>query len=268
MREEEPDMQIGVSASFRKENDVKDHVDFIEENVQGLLVGEKDETAFKEATAGLDESSLPVLAANCFLPGAIRSVGPEIDMDRLRRYVKNVMTRAEQVGIRTIVFGSGGSRKLPDGYDRDKALDDFVEVTKEVAPLAAQHAVTVVIEPLNRGECNFINSLAEGAEVVRRVNHPSVMLLADVYHMLRDGEAAEEIRTYGELLRHVHIAEKEKRSAPGVEGDDFREYFRALKDVRYSGPISMECRWNDFAAEVALGAKTIREQLADAGWQV
>lgn len=260
-------MQIGISTSYGNESDVRDHVDFIEENVQGLLVGEKDDAAFAEATAGLDQCSLPVLAANCFLPGSIRSVGPEIDMERLRRYVKNVMRRAEQVGIRTIVFGSGGSRKIPDGYDRGKALEDFVGVTKEVAPLAAQHAVTVVIEPLNTGECNFINSLAEGAEVVRQVNHPSVMLLADIYHMLRDGEPAEEIRTHGELLRHVHIAEKEKRSAPGVEGDDFREYFRALKDVRYTGPISMECRWNDFAAEVALGAKTIRRQLADAGWQ-
>ncbi len=261
-------MQIGISTSFSNESDVHDHVDFIEENVQGLLVGEKDDAAFKKATAELAACSLPVLAANCFLPGAIRSVGPEIDMERLRHYVTRVMSRAEEVGIRTIVFGSGGSRKIPEGYDRAKALDDFVEVTKEVAPLAAQHAVTVVIEPLNRGECNFINSLAEGAEVVRRVNHPSVMLLADIYHMLRDDEPAEEIRTYGELLRHVHIAEKEKRSAPGVEGDDFREYFGALKDVRYSGPISMECRWNDFAAEVALGAKTIRRQLADAGFQV
>jgi hypothetical protein len=45
---------------------------------------------------------------------------------------------------------------------------------------------------------------------------------------------------FGHLLRHAHIAEKEKRTAPGVQGDDFRPYLRALQEINYTGALAIE----------------------------
>jgi hypothetical protein len=45
-----------------------------------------------------------------------------------------------------------------------------------------------------------INSLEEGAEAVELCNDPSVWLLSDYYHMLKEGEPATEIVTYGHLI--------------------------------------------------------------------
>jgi sugar phosphate isomerase/epimerase len=47
----------------------------------------------------------------------------------------------------------------------------------------------------------------------------------------------------GHLIAHTHIAEKEKRSAPGVMGDDFSPFFKAYKEIGYQGRISIEGRW-------------------------
>lgn len=46
----------------------------------------------------------------------------------------------------------------------------------------------IVVEPMRRQECNFINTVVEGTAIVGKVNHPNVHLLFDVYHMLQNGE--------------------------------------------------------------------------------
>ena len=50
-----------------------------------------------------------------------------------------------------------------------------------------------------------------------------------------------------------------ERTAPGRKGDDFRPYLRALRDIGYDGMISIECRWEDFAAELPRAIRTLRE---------
>ncbi len=81
--------------------------------------------------------------------------------------------------------------------------------------------------------------------------------------MLKEDEKPEEIIKYRQYITHCHIAEKQKRTAPGVMGDDFKPYFRALKQIKYEGGLSLECNWTDFDKEVALGLATVRKQLAE-----
>ncbi len=259
-------MQIGICTAFSNASGLKPSVDYIEENVQRLLVGQADDEEFAAASAGAADCGLPILAANCFLPGSLRSTGPDVDLKALKRYVSNVMARAATVGIRRIVFGSGGSRKLEEGMTAAGAMKDFIAVNKAIAPIAAAHGVTLVIEPLNSQDCNFITCLRDGAEVVTEVDHPNVRLLADLYHMARDDEDPEEIARFGNLIAHVHVAEKEHRTAPGVEGDDLRPYLTALKEAGYSGGLSLECRWgDDMTAEAPPAVASLRQQAAAVG---
>jgi sugar phosphate isomerase/epimerase len=82
--------------------------------------------------------------------------------------------------------------------------------------------------------------------------------------MLRDGEGPEPIRRNGDLLAHVHVAEREKRTAPGVAGDDLRPYLRALADTGYQGRISIESGWADLAAQLEPALASLRAQSAEA----
>lgn len=232
--------------------------DFLEENVQGYLKPEQPDFAPAATT-------LPVLAANCFLPGALKCVGPVIDTPRLLRYADCAFERAGQAGIAIIVFGSGGARQIPDGFSKAEAEEQFLALLIGLAPLAARRGLTLVIEPLNRAECNFINSVPEADAFAAACNQSSVAVLADFYHMLRDDQRPEDIVRHGTRLRHVHLAEKAARTAPGVKGDDFRPFLRALQKIGYRGAVSIEAHWEDLARQAPAAVAEVRRQMAEAG---
>lgn len=162
--------------------------DFLELNVQVFLQPLAPAEIFEPARADLARTGLPARAANCFLPAGLPCVGPRVDLGAIEHYAQTAFRRARACGLGIIVFGSGYARAVPDGFPRARAAEQFIECLRRLAPLAAAEQVRIAIEPLNYQECNFINSLAEGAEYVRRAEHPAVRLLADTYHMGRDGD--------------------------------------------------------------------------------
>ena len=234
----------------------------IEGSVGRCLMPEKPDQDFKTKLAEARNAPLPVIACNSFVPGRLKSVGPDADHAGVLSWATIVFERAQRVGVGTIVFGSGGSRRVPNGFSPDRAADQFGELLKRMAPLAQRHNIVVAVEPLRPQEVNFINHLSEGAAIVRRVDHPAIRLTADLYHMGHAGDRPGAIRDAGPLIAHTHIAENKGRSTPGVHGEDFRPLFTALKASGYVGPMSIEGKWKP--AELARGFAVVREQWAGA----
>jgi sugar phosphate isomerase/epimerase len=234
---------------------------YVEESVGRFLMPTKSEEEFNEMLRQAQDAAIPVKACNSFIPGSLKSVGPEAVHPEILEYMETAFRRAQKAGVEYIVFGSGGSRGIPEGFSRDEARRQFIGLCSQMAPIAAKYDVVVVLEPLNTKECNFINSVLEGGEIVEEVNHPNFRLLADIYHMLMDGEGPESIEKYGHLIQHTHIAEKEGRAAPGTHNEDFSAYFKALKDVGYEGKMSIECRWEDLATQAPTAIAAMKNQL-------
>jgi sugar phosphate isomerase/epimerase len=133
---------------------------------------------------------------------------------------------------------------------------------KRWGPLAGPSGVTIAAEALQKSECNIINTLLEGAELVRRAAHPAVRLLADTYHMDTDGEDPDYIRQVGDLLVHVHCADPAGRVPLGFGPADHRPYFRALKDVGYRGGVTIEAlTWDDFPSQLPIAVAALRKQI-------
>ncbi|WP_128546317.1 sugar phosphate isomerase/epimerase family protein [Larkinella soli] len=257
-------LPLGVCTSYDKAALLKRlGFSFIEENVGRFLIPDSGNDQYEKNRQALQEQKLAVRSYVSFFPGKLKSVGPDLHHEAILERADLALGRAKACGSTNIVFGSGGSRAIPDGFDRDKAKAQHIELCKKMAPLAEKHGITLAVEPLNRGETNFINSLAEGAEIVRAVNNPWFRLQCDIYHMMKEDEKPEEIVRYGPHIVHCHIAEKQSRTPPGVRGDDFRPYFRALKQINYQGGLSMECVWSDFDNEAARGIETLKRQLSE-----
>jgi sugar phosphate isomerase/epimerase len=235
---------------------------FVEENVRNFLAPAEDETVFQAKLALLKESKLPVEACNSFLPGNLKCVGTAPLHDDILKFAETAFKRAETAGVKTIVFGSGGARAIPEGFSKDEAKNQFITLCKGIAPLAKKYNVVISLEPLNTKECNFINSVAEGGEIVEAVNHNNFRLLADFYHMLRENETPANITKYGHLLYHTHIAENVGRTAPGVNKEDFTPYFKALKDSGYKGRMAIECSWKSLGEQAAPALQEMRRQLS------
>jgi sugar phosphate isomerase/epimerase len=236
---------------------------FVEENVRGFLVPAESDQVFESKLVLLKQSKLPVEACNSFLPGNLKCVGPAPSHEEILIFGETTFRRAQLAGVKTIVFGSGGARGIPEGFSRDEAKLQFISLCKLLATYAKKYDVVISLEPLNSKECNFINSVAEGGEIVKAVNHENFRLLADIYHMLMENERATDIIKYGDLLSHTHIAERTGRTAPGVNNEDFKPYFKALKEVKYNGRMSIECTWNNLEEQASSSIKTIRNQIAE-----
>jgi sugar phosphate isomerase/epimerase len=223
---------------------------YIEEGVRSFLIPDKAEEEFEKKMEMLKASKLPVRACNSFLPGSLKSTGPEAAHEKILQFSETAFRRAKRAGVETIVFGSSGSRNIPEGFSREKAKNQFIQLCISMGPIAKKYDVIVVLEPLNDKESNFINTVLEGAEIVESVNHPNIRLLADIYHMKMVGEGPESIHKAAHLLSHTHVAEKEGRTPPGVHNEDLSPYFDALRDIGYKGRMSVEARWDDFENEV------------------
>ncbi len=256
-------IETGVCTSFANNKLLTEAgFTYIEESVQSFLEPLNEEEAFIKRLGQIKSEGIIIPACNSFLPGKLKSVGTGAVHDEILRYAETAFRRAEMAGVRIIVFGSSGSRSIPEGFSREKAREQFLDLCGMMGPLARRYKVTVVLEPLNSGECNFLNSVAEGGGIVEEINHPNIRLLADIFHMLREKEGPESILRYGKYIKHIHIAENAGRSAPGVNGEDFKPYLGALNTINYRGMMSIECSWKDITREAGPALSYLRQQIA------
>lgn len=218
------------------------------------------EAEFEEWRMAVKEAALPASRANLLFPGDLKVVGPSRDLPRLQDYADACLARAARVGVRIVTWGSGESRRAPEGTSAGRAVEQFTECAREIAAIAGRHGLTIAVEPLNRSETNVLNRLADVCAVVDAINAPNFGATADLYHMRREKEGAEVLVAAGARVRHCHIAEDVDRLGPGNAGDDFSPYFGALKAVGYSGAISFECLWRDFGRELPVAVAEISRQ--------
>ena len=216
---------------------------FIEGGVAGMLKPEMPDAEYEAELAKLKGSALPIRSCNGFIPSKFRLTGPELMHDAALDYAVKACQRADAAGIPFIVLGSGGARRVPEGFDLAKGKAQFIEFCQKLGDRIKDLKVTIVLEPLNKGETNILNSVTEGIEYVDAIGRPRIQLLADFYHMMKENEGPEAIVKAGARIRHCHIAELEGRKAPGTQGEDLSAFFKALKDIGYNGGVSCECGW-------------------------
>jgi sugar phosphate isomerase/epimerase len=228
--------------------------DFVEENVQTWLQGDKPDAEWtgpqRMQTAGVAIGTIP--AANCLVPGSLKITGPNADLTKLQAYMTTVTQRAAQVGLKMLVFGSSGARNVPEGFERAQAQAQILTFLRMSAPLAAAQGLTLLIEHLHHPESNIITTLPEAIEYVRAVNHPAVQALADSWHFWLMDSPLEDLRTALPYIKHVHLADKVGRVAPGQSGSsDYRPFFHVLKTGGYTGRISVEAKFTPDLASTA-----------------
>ena len=235
--------------------------DFIETGAAAAFIPEKSNEEWKKQKDVILNCGLPLRSCNGFLPGKFRLTGPKADFEPALKYAETVLRRADEVGTKTIVFGSSGARNVPGDICGEKeqrplpekGVEQYTEFCKILCKRVEDlQTVQMVIEPLRPNESNIINYVWQGMQIVREVNHPRLQELADIFHMICGKESACSIIDAGCHLKHCHIACKETRQFPGTRPDDaeiFKPYFDALKKIGYCGGVSCECGWPKEVAE-------------------
>ena len=247
--------------------------DFFEWNVASAFIPEeKDPEKWAKKKEEILTAALPIRSCNGFLPGKFRLTGPNADFAPALDYAEVACRRADEVGLKVIVFGSGGARNVPGDFtdkdrknwpDTQKGAEQFTDFCRQLAARIADCKVSVVLEPLCPKESNIVNFVWQGLQICEDVGSPRIQQLADLYHMMMGREDPESIVKAGPRLLHCHIAAKNTRQYPGANDTDaFKPYFAALKKIGYTGGVSCECGWGkkeDFEKNLVTALATMKE---------
>lgn len=225
---------------------------YFEWTVTSFLQPRNQGSAFNDTLTEVKGASIPCPVVNVFIPGDLKITGPDVNELVLEEYLQTALERAEKSGVEIIVFGSGGARRIPENFDRSAAEKQIIKFARQLTGMAAKRNVKIALEPLNRGECNILNSVSECADLVRKIGHPNFRLLVDAYHWALENESSKAIVDAGDLIIHAHIATPANRLVPGAEPYDFSVFFEALRSAGYKGRLSIEARLDQSRIEVEL----------------
>jgi sugar phosphate isomerase/epimerase len=159
---------------------------------------------------------------------------------RTADYLVELARCCRDLGGELMVHGSPAQRRIPAGHTRAQAVDFAVDTFRRARAGIADCGVRLCLEPLSPPEADFINTCAEGMEILRRVDHPNFVLHLDVKAMHTDEAPIPElIERHGAKAGHFHANDVNRRG-PGFGATDFVPIFRALRHSGYPGWVSVE----------------------------
>jgi hypothetical protein len=126
--------------------------DYIELSLSDLAA--LPESAFGDLARRIDRSGIRCEACNNFFPRRIRLTGEQARLKTALEYAHQALDRAARLGAQIIVFGSSGAKNVPEGFSKETAWRQIVELLRQLGPEAAERGLTIVIEPINRRESN------------------------------------------------------------------------------------------------------------------
>jgi D-psicose/D-tagatose/L-ribulose 3-epimerase len=156
-------------------------------------------------------------------------------------FLKKCVDRTADLGARLICGPLYAGLGVMTGNRRTKK--EWMWAVKGLRAAAARgqkRGVCLCIEPLNRFETYFLNTLADAARLVNDVGAPNVKIHFDTFHSnIEEQHPAKALRAVAKYLGHVHISEND-RGIPGTGHNDWKGILKVLKDIGYDGWLTIE----------------------------
>lgn len=168
-----------------------------------------------------------------------RIVGDNADHAYALKIFTQMVDLSAMLGVRTVVLGSGQARNVPNDFNRDKAYDQLKDFINKAKNECIDRNQMLTIEPLHKGETNFINSCVEAQHVINDI--PEVLITADCYHIF-----TEQLSVSSELnnskVGHAHTSYLPRGS--GIFGEEYqREFINRLQELGCND-VSIEERFD------------------------
>lgn len=208
----------------------------------------------REALAEMRDHGLSLVSMQSLLFGVEGAGLFDGEMPRvaLVKGMERAIDLAGRFGIPNLVFGSPAQRCVPVDMKMGRAIDEAAEVFRTLGDRAVEAGTMVTVEanPAAYGT-NFLNTLEQAADFVRRVDHAGITVILDLgaMHMNDAFDAVPgHIENLAPMLGHVHVSEPELAPAP-ANAQSLVPVLEALKQHGYSKAVSIEMRRDDSGLE-------------------
>lgn len=189
------------------------------------------------------------------------------------KYLMALIDQAAVLGAPVVagpVYSAVGRRDAVEPAEYRKQWKTVVKNLKPICKHALKRGVTIAVEPLNRFETDFINTVDQALELVADVGSPALKIHLDTFHMNIEQKCqADAIKKAGKLLAHFHACGSD-RGTPGNDHIAWDGIAKALKQVKYDGGVVIESFTKDVKIIAAAAAiwrqiEPSREEIATKG---
>ncbi len=169
--------------------------------------------------------------------------------ERRERVTDNfrAIEEASALGAPVLVIVAGPA----NGQTLDDARQTFLDGIAEMLPAAEKAGVTLGIEPLHpmyAAERSVVVTLKQANDLAERLNHKSVGVVVDVFHLWWDPEVWHEIERAKGRIAGFHVSDWPVplpgilmgRAMMGTGVIELRRLREAVEAAGYSGPIEVE----------------------------
>jgi D-psicose/D-tagatose/L-ribulose 3-epimerase len=188
-------------------------------------------------------------------------------------YCKAIIDQAAAMGCPSIigpVYSVVGKADAVEPAQQKTEWALVVKNLKELCKYAEQNGVQICVEPLNRFETDFLNTVEQALKLVKDVGSKALKIHLDTFHMnIEQKNQADAIKKAGKLLAHFHACGSD-RGTPGGDHIDWPNIVKALKAVKYNGDVVIESFTTDVkviarAAAIWRRIEPTRDEIATKG---
>jgi sugar phosphate isomerase/epimerase len=156
-------------------------------------------------------------------------------LDRLKRFIEIVAPWSGLVilgGVRGVLKG--------DIHSQQEQRILAIEMIQVCSDYASRSGARLALEPINRYETNFLNTIQDCLEFIAGANLKNVLILADTFHMnIEEKSLADALILAGPKLGYLHFADS-NRKAPGQGHINFSWLVEIINNLGYVGFITAE----------------------------
>jgi D-psicose/D-tagatose/L-ribulose 3-epimerase len=156
-------------------------------------------------------------------------------------FLKKCVDRTADLGAKLICGPLYAGLGVMSGKRRtEREWKWAVKGLRAAAARAQKRGVCLCLEPLNRFETYFLNTLEDAARLVGDVGAPNMKIHFDTFHSnIEEQHPAKSLRAVSKYLGHVHISEND-RGIPGTGHNDWEGVLKVLKQTGYNGWLTIE----------------------------
>jgi D-psicose/D-tagatose/L-ribulose 3-epimerase len=240
-------MKIGVSAFAWTTQLDETHLQLLprlrEHGIEGFEIAMFDPAALDSVAIRRAFEAAGMECTVCaILPAGVNPIAADAaERAKARAHLVRCIEVAAEVGAHRI----GGPIYAPIGYlpGRRRTQDEWrwaVECVQSLGDVLGRTEMTLGIEPVNRSESFFLNTVAEANAFCDEVAHARVGVLVDTFHAnIEEKNIASAVRSAGHQLTHLHASEND-RGLLGSGHVDFLGIVRALTEIEYDGYLMIE----------------------------
>lgn len=217
-----------AQAGYKNVELVGEYKDWSEDNFKRAIATKKELGITFDTTAGL-----------------LHGVGNPNDRQAFLADLREALLIMERLDCPAMIVMSGD---VVPGMPRQTQHQSCIEGLKQAAELIDGkkmngQPVRLLLENIDPEENSkyFLDSVAEGFEIIRAVDHPQVRFLYDFYHeQIAHGNLIEKLEKNIDYVGLVHIADVPGRHEPGTGEIDYSNIYRKLARLKYDRIVAME----------------------------